>query len=62
MNAVPMATEVLRHGQQRYPADFWINFTLAYILSNKTEPPHLEEAVAYYRAALALRPTAPAST
>jgi serine/threonine-protein kinase len=44
---------VLLHGaQQRHPEDFWINFQLGYFLQNK-QP---QEAVAYFRAAAAIRP------
>ena len=44
----------LRRLQQEYPADFWVNFTLGNALAT-TDP---GEAVGYYRAALAIRPTA----
>jgi tetratricopeptide (TPR) repeat protein len=46
---------VLRAGQLRYPDDFWINEYLAFILT-QAEPPQLDEAIGFYRAALALRP------
>jgi tetratricopeptide (TPR) repeat protein len=49
-------TEFLRRVQRAHPDDFWANFGLAYALV-KREP---EEAVGYYRAALALRPGAAA--
>jgi serine/threonine protein kinase/Flp pilus assembly protein TadD len=54
-----LAVGVLRQGQQRYPGDFWINQNLAFILASKVKPPQLEEAIGYYRAALALRPHNP---
>jgi superkiller protein 3 len=52
------AEEVLRQAQQRYPADFWINFGLAGILdaSDAEQALRLEEALGFYRVALALRP------
>src|SRR5205823_2191994 len=45
--------ELLRAGQRRHPGDFWINFTLANVLSRRSPA----EAVGFYRAALALRPS-----
>jgi tetratricopeptide (TPR) repeat protein/serine/threonine protein kinase len=53
------AVEVLRRGQERYPADFWINHELAITLAEKMKPPRLDEALGCYRAALALRPDSP---
>src|SRR5262249_17284494 len=47
---------LLRSAQQRYPNDFWLNFDLAHALL----PARPEEAIGYYRAALALRPDTPA--
>src|SRR5262249_53822153 len=53
------ATErLLRQAQSEHPADFWINFKLAYTLSTK-KPPDLGDAVRFYQAALALRPQSP---
>jgi serine/threonine protein kinase/Flp pilus assembly protein TadD len=49
------AVDLLRGAQQRHPDDFWINHQLAYALAH-AKPPQLEEAIACYRAALALRP------
>jgi tetratricopeptide (TPR) repeat protein/serine/threonine protein kinase len=54
-----LAVAVLREAQQLYPADFWINERLAYLLTLELEPPQLEEAIGFYRAALALRPESP---
>jgi serine/threonine-protein kinase len=48
-NAVPLLTEARR----RYPSDFWLNFHLGFISTNTQE---WEEAIGYYRAALAVRP------
>lgn len=49
------AENVLRSGQERYPSDFWINFDLAYHL---TEQPWNKrvDAPGFYRAAIAVRP------
>jgi serine/threonine-protein kinase len=44
----------LRLGQGLHPADFWINFGLAFELAKTKEK--LLEAVGFYRVALALRP------
>jgi serine/threonine protein kinase/tetratricopeptide (TPR) repeat protein len=50
--------EFLRQAQQRHPADFWINHRLAFYLQDR-KPPRLEEAVGFYRVAVALRPQSP---
>jgi serine/threonine-protein kinase len=57
--ALPLTVDLLRQGQQRHPADFWIHHHLAFILEDKVTPPKLEEAIACYRIALALRPQSP---
>jgi serine/threonine-protein kinase len=44
---------LLREGQAAYPADFWLNFELGYLFQNMGQP---EEAVGFYRAAVAVRP------
>jgi tetratricopeptide (TPR) repeat protein len=46
---------VLARAQQRQPGDFWINETLARLLDQEG-PSRLDEAIGYYRAAVALRP------
>jgi serine/threonine-protein kinase len=46
------AARLLQVAQAKHPADFWLNFGLGSVLS-KTNP---EEALGFYRAALALRP------
>jgi tetratricopeptide (TPR) repeat protein len=46
------AVPLLRRGQQRYPGDFWLSFTLGTELAKANE----EGAEAFLRAALALRP------
>ena len=54
----PAAVAFLRQAQQRHPDDFWINHQLAFSLTI-CKPPQLEEAIGYYRAAVALRPQSP---
>jgi serine/threonine-protein kinase len=46
------AGTLLREAQRRHPEDFWINFQLGYFLQQD----HPQEAVGYFRAALASRP------
>jgi serine/threonine-protein kinase len=46
------ARALLRAAQQRYPGDFWIN----YLLGHSLEQERPQEAVAYFRAAVAIRP------
>src|SRR5262249_31166520 len=49
------AERLLRQAQQNYPTDFWISFELgAYLHRQKSS--NKEEAIGYYRAALALQP------
>jgi tetratricopeptide (TPR) repeat protein/tRNA A-37 threonylcarbamoyl transferase component Bud32 len=48
------AARLLRRAQQEDPADFWINYELAVVLSKR--PQDAMEAVGFLRAALALRP------
>jgi tetratricopeptide (TPR) repeat protein len=57
--ALPDAVRVLRRGQQRHPGDFWVNHQLALYLS-QMNPPRLDEAIGFFRAALALRSQSPA--
>jgi tetratricopeptide (TPR) repeat protein len=57
--ALSLAEQALREGQQRHPADFWINQNLAFLLENEVRPPQLDEAIACYRVAVALRPLSP---
>jgi tetratricopeptide (TPR) repeat protein len=49
------AVVVLRQTWQRHPADFWVNFELGLSLG-LMGPAHLEEAIAFNRVAVALRP------
>lgn len=46
------ARALLRAAQQRYPGDFWIN----YLLGHSLESAWPQEAVGYFRAAVAVRP------
>jgi serine/threonine-protein kinase len=50
---------LLRLGLDQHPDDFWLNFYLAYLLSQKGKA-RLAESAGYYRAALAVRPGTPA--
>jgi tetratricopeptide (TPR) repeat protein/serine/threonine protein kinase len=47
------AMPLLTAAQRRYPSDFWLNFNLGVALHNVKR---WEEAIGYYRAAIALRP------
>jgi tetratricopeptide (TPR) repeat protein len=51
------AETILRQAQQRHPGDFWGNYDLGHFLIFGPEPHHHEEAVGYFRAAVAIRPT-----
>jgi serine/threonine protein kinase/tetratricopeptide (TPR) repeat protein len=57
------AINLLQRAQQRHPDDFWINDLLGRLLyqSAKTNPAQREEAVRFYTAAVALRPTSPSA-
>jgi serine/threonine-protein kinase len=46
---------LLRRAQERYPADFWISHDLALALLH-SKPPRPDEAISYFRVALALQP------
>jgi tetratricopeptide (TPR) repeat protein len=52
---LPRAVEFFQQAQQRHPSDFWINHGLAFRLT-QMKPPRLDEAIGFYRAALALHP------
>jgi serine/threonine protein kinase/tetratricopeptide (TPR) repeat protein len=52
------AVDLLQRAQQRHPDDFWINHDLAFHLAHGKQP-RLDEAVGFYRAAVALRPQSP---
>jgi serine/threonine protein kinase/Flp pilus assembly protein TadD len=49
------AIRLLRRTQHHFPGDFWVNHELGYVLLN-ARPPQLDEAITYFRIALALRP------
>jgi tetratricopeptide (TPR) repeat protein len=55
MGAVDDAVALLRKCQMRHLANFWLNVSLADWLQF-TNPPQFDQAIGYYRAALALRP------
>jgi serine/threonine-protein kinase len=54
--SIESAVSVLAAGQRRFPADFWLNHDLAFALQKMSRQ---DEAIGYYRAALALRPQSP---
>ena len=56
--SIAQAADLLRRAQQRHPADFWVNHDLAFLLMH-TEPPQLDEAISFYRVAVALRAQSP---
>jgi serine/threonine-protein kinase len=56
---LPAAINLLRRTHRQYPDDFWINHELGKYL-RELKPPRLQEAIGYFRAALALRPQSPA--
>jgi serine/threonine-protein kinase len=49
------ALALVRHAHARYPADFWINYTLAKYLDHLRQPPRAE-VLRFYTAAAMLRP------
>jgi serine/threonine-protein kinase len=53
-HATAAAGRLLRQAQQRTPEDFWINYELAFALVQ--QPETREEAIGFFRAALALQP------
>jgi serine/threonine protein kinase/tetratricopeptide (TPR) repeat protein len=55
---LPAATDLLRRTQPQHPDDFWMNHELGLCLCD-SKPPRLEEAIGYFRTALALRPQSP---
>jgi tetratricopeptide (TPR) repeat protein len=55
---VEQAAEVLRRAQLRHSGDFWVNFELAYTLS-ESRLRKWNESLRYYAMALALRPESP---
>jgi tetratricopeptide (TPR) repeat protein len=57
-NAFAQVVPLLRRAQQNQPDDFWVNHQLALALRNM-EPPQLDEAIGFYRVAVALRPGSP---
>jgi serine/threonine protein kinase/Flp pilus assembly protein TadD len=52
------AVDFMQRAQQRHPNDFWINHSLAEYLT-RMKPPRRDEAIGYFRAALAARPQSP---
>jgi serine/threonine protein kinase/tetratricopeptide (TPR) repeat protein len=58
IDARPAAADLLWRAQQRHPDDFWINLDLADYLMD-VKPARVEEAIGFYRAAVARRPQSP---
>jgi serine/threonine protein kinase/Flp pilus assembly protein TadD len=52
------AEVLLRQALRRYPGDFWLNVTVAKLLTD-WEPPRAAEAIRFQQAAVALRPESP---
>jgi tetratricopeptide (TPR) repeat protein len=57
-DAPAVAVDLLRRGQQLHPGDFWINHELAFDLMH-LKPARTDEAIGFYRAALAVNPSSP---
>jgi serine/threonine-protein kinase len=55
--SLPQALELMRRAQGQYPGDFWVNFELGWQLER--DPDRSDDAVRFYRAAVALRPESP---
>jgi tetratricopeptide (TPR) repeat protein len=56
LKAKDSAVRLLRQAQAQYPADFWLAQSLAQILRSYRLAPQRNEAIFYYRIALALQP------
>jgi serine/threonine-protein kinase len=56
--AAPLAADVLGRAQRRFPGDFWINHMLGELLG-ATQLGQWEDAIGFYRAALAVRTDSP---
>jgi tetratricopeptide (TPR) repeat protein len=59
IHASPKAIEFLRTAQARYPANFWTNTHLGLALHVNQPKSLKEEAVGFFRAAVAVRPDSP---
>jgi serine/threonine protein kinase/Flp pilus assembly protein TadD len=57
-DALVQLVALLRRAQQQRPDDFWVNERLAYFLLHM-RPRQLDEAIGFYRVAVALRPQSP---
>jgi tetratricopeptide (TPR) repeat protein len=56
--ALAQVVPLLRRAQELHPDDFWVNHSLAYALQH-VKPPQLDEAITFYRVAVALQPRSP---
>jgi tetratricopeptide (TPR) repeat protein len=59
LGLVNQAVDFLRRAQERHPDDFWLNHQTGYTLMELLRPPRPDAALAYFRAAVALRPDSP---
>ena len=50
------ALSILGRALREHPDDFWLHTTAATMHARLSSPPHLDEAIRHYTAALALRP------
>jgi serine/threonine-protein kinase len=57
---VEEALGFMRQAQRRHPGDFWLNYHLGELLTRHVYPAPPDEAVGYFRAAVAIRPVAAA--
>jgi serine/threonine protein kinase/Flp pilus assembly protein TadD len=55
---LPAGLQFYRQAQQRHPDNFWLNHQLGYFLMRR-KPPQLDEAIGFFRVALALRRHSP---
>jgi serine/threonine protein kinase/Flp pilus assembly protein TadD len=55
LGAPDQAQTFLRKAQRQKPGDLWVNYLLAVVLM-RLQPPPLDEAIGFFRAALAVRP------
>jgi serine/threonine protein kinase/predicted Zn-dependent protease len=59
LGSLQKAVTVLRAAHRLHPDDFWLNDALGSISKQAFQPPHDDDALRYYTAALALRPQSP---
>ncbi len=57
VGAAEKALAVLRAGRLHHPDDFWLNDALGWLSLDARKPPRYDDALRYFTAALAVRPT-----